>query len=132
MAVWIVAPDGDDCHVRAGGEQEARVACRTAVVGNLQQARAQAGGCGQQVVLSRTFDVAGQERDPPSPGDAQHYRGLVLLALGPAVGTPWGWSENLHMQSPDRRGGTRDGVRDRNPARLGLVEQVGDAPKLAR
>ncbi len=95
MAVWIVASDGDDSHLRVGGEQEARIACRTAMVGNLQQARAQTGGCGQQVVLSRTFDIAGQERGPPSPDEPQHYRGLVLLALGPAVRTAWGWSENL-------------------------------------
>ncbi len=132
MAVWIVAPDGDDSHLRLGGEKEARVACRTAVVGNLQQARAQAGGCGQQVVLSRTFDVAGQERDPPSPSEAQHYRGLVLLAVGPAVGTACGWSENVQTQSPDRRASTRSGVRDRNLARLGLVEQLCDTRKIAR
>lgn len=85
VTIRVTASHGDDRLLRLGGEQEARVARRTAVVGNLQEPCPEPVGSGEQVVLGGTLDVAGQQRDPPSPGGPKHDRTLVLLAVRPAV-----------------------------------------------
>lgn len=72
MAIAVVPSYRDNCQLRADGEQESRVARRTAVVGDLQKPCPEPLGIGEQVVLRRTFDVAGQQRDPLAPRGPQH------------------------------------------------------------
>ncbi len=72
MAVGVVPSYRDNCQLRADGEQEFRVAGRTAVVGYLQKPCPESLGVVEQVVLSRMFDVAGQQRGPLAPRGPQH------------------------------------------------------------
>lgn len=131
VTIRVVASYGDERQRRAGCEQEARVARCTAMVGNLQEPGSEPVRFGEQVVLSRTFHVAGQQRDSPAPGGTKHDRRVVRLALRPAVGTTGGWSQHLQAQSGDRRGSACYRVRNGDSSSARLGEQPGDARKVA-
>jgi hypothetical protein len=128
----VVTAGADQRHLRAGGEQERRLAGRAPVVGHGQQLDGQLGAGSQQRRLCLPLRVAGEQRPPSLVGHPQHGRGLVELAPRVTVGPSGGRAEHVDPQVAEHDPVPCRHVADGDRAGGRLLEQRGGLGQLGR
>jgi hypothetical protein len=125
VTVGVVGAAGDDGQAGTEAGQKRWVLVGGAVVGDLEDVDAgQGGGCGQEALLGRGFEIAEEQEGQPSGADEKSDAGVVGAVVGKRAGTD-GWPEYLPVQGTEVAMLARGGADDRDLGRCRLTADVG-------